>query len=202
MYLGLDLGTSGLKGILLTKDQEVVGVAESNYSVQNRRTGWSEQDPSDWIYACENVMLSLSNQFPSQILELRGIGISGQMHGAVLLEKNGNVIRPCMLWNDTRSYAQAQKMDEGDLFRGISGNIVFPGFTAPKVSWVEENEPENFKKIASILLPKDYLIQYVWPESTIVRNNLNVAIYDLRILLRGSLIDIENHRKEGYCLKL
>ena len=207
MYLGLDLGTSGLKGILLTKDQEVVGVAESNYSVQNRRTGWSEQDPSDWIYACENVMLSLSNQFPSQILELRGIGISGQMHGAVLLDENGNVIRPCMLWNDTRSYAQAQKMDEGDLFRGISGNIVFPGFTAPKVSWVEENEPENFKKIASILLPKDYLRFWLtgdlvsemsdaagtswldlekrcWSETLLAASNLNVQ--QMPTLIEGS----------------
>ena len=157
MYLGLDLGTSGLKGILITKNQEVVGVAEYNYSVQNLKTGWSEQNPKDWVEACENVIRALANQFPSQISELKGIGISGQMHGAVLLDKNGTVIRPCMLWNDTRSYTQAQKMDEGELFRKISGNIVFSGFTAPKVSWVQENEPENFKKIASILLPKDYL---------------------------------------------
>ena len=157
MYLGLDLGTSGLKGILITKDQEVLGAAEHNYSVQNLATGWSEQNPSDWIDACSIVMDSLCRKFPAQMKELRGIGISGQMHGATLLDKNGAVIRPCILWNDTRSYAQAQKMDEVALFRELSGNIVFPGFTAPKVAWVKENEPENFKKIASILLPKDFL---------------------------------------------
>jgi xylulokinase len=157
MYLGLDLGTSGLKGILITKDQEVLGAAEHNYSVQNLATGWSEQNPSDWIDACSIVMDSLCRNFPSQMSELKGIGISGQMHGATLLDKNGAVIRPCILWNDTRSYAQAQKMDGVALFRELSGNIVFPGFTAPKVVWVKENEPENFKKIASILLPKDFL---------------------------------------------
>ena len=157
MYLGLDLGTSSLKGILITKDQEVLGTAEHNYSVQNLATGWSEQNPSDWIDACSIVMDSLCRNFSSQMAELRGIGISGQMHGATLLDKNGAVIRPCILWNDTRSYIQAQKMDEVALFRELSGNIVFPGFTAPKVAWVKENEPENFKKIASILLPKDFL---------------------------------------------
>ena len=157
MYLGLDLGTSGLKALLISSDQELIGSAEASYGVKNFATGWSEQNPEDWIKACESVMNSLSNRFPLQISALRGIGISGQMHGATLLDKEGDIIRPCILWNDTRSFAQAQKMDENVVFREVSGNIVFPGFTAPKLSWIKENEPANFKKIAKVLLPKDYL---------------------------------------------
>ena len=157
MYLGLDLGTSGLKCLLIDSDQEIVGSAEYHYPVQNFSSGWSEQNPKDWLDACENVMNSLANKFSSQVSGLKGIGISGQMHGATLLDSNNDVIRPCMLWNDTRSHSQAQRMDDENAFREISGNFVFLGFTAPKVSWVRDNEPENFKKIASVLLPKDYL---------------------------------------------
>ena len=102
-------------------------------------------------------MNSLSDRFQSQMSALRGIGISGQMHGATLLDKDGTVIRPCILWNDTRSFKEAKKMDDIGAFREISGNIVFPGFTAPKLSWIKENESSNFKKIATVLLPKDYL---------------------------------------------
>ena len=157
MYLGLDLGTSGLKALLVSTDQELIGSAEASYSVANFATGWSEQNPDDWITAFQNVMNSLSDRFQSQLSALRGIGISGQMHGATLLDKDGAVIRPCILWNDTRSFVEAKKMDENRVFREVSGNIVFPGFTAPKISWIKENEPDNFKKIAKILLPKDYL---------------------------------------------
>ena len=157
MYLGLDLGTSGLKGILVNLNQDVIGVSESTYSVSHLRMGWSEQDPEDWLTACEKVIGSLSAEFPNEIFELKGIGISGQMHGATLLDETGNVLRACMLWNDTRSASQASSMDKRQNFRKISGNIVFPGFTAPKVSWVKEFEPEIFKKISTILLPKDYL---------------------------------------------
>ncbi|MBV1895666.1 MAG: xylulokinase, partial [Rhodobacteraceae bacterium] len=92
-----------------------------------------------------------------EMAQLRGIGLSGQMHGATLVDDTGDVLRPCMLWNDTRSYKQAAWMDAIPDFREISGNIVFPGFTAPKVLWVAENEPEIFAQIAKVLLPKDYL---------------------------------------------
>mgnify|MGYP001223513508 FL=1 len=157
MYLGLDLGTSGLKGLLVSNQQELIGSADASYAVENSATGWSEQNPNDWIKAFESVMNSLSDRFQSQMSALRGIGISGQMHGATLLDKDGTVIRPCILWNDTRSFKEAKKMDDIGVFREISGNIVFPGFTAPKLSWIKENEPGNFKKIAKVLLPKDYL---------------------------------------------
>ena len=151
MYLGLDLGTSGLKGILISEDQEVVGTAEQNYPVQNLSKGWSEQNPNDWLDACEKVINLLASRYSSQISNLKGIGISGHMHGATLLDDRDSVIRPCILWNDTRAYLEAKNMDAFPSFREISGNIVFPGFTAPKVAWVEKNEPENFRRISTNL---------------------------------------------------
>ena len=157
MYLGLDLGTSGLKGILIDKNQDLIASAEYTYKVQKLSKGWSEQNPKDWIDACEKVIDYLLDNASGEISALRAIGISGQMHGATLLDKNSEVIRPCMLWNDTRAYKEAKNMDEIARFREISGNIVFPGFTAPKVAWIERNEPRNFKKISCVLLPKDYL---------------------------------------------
>ena len=119
--------------------------------------GWSEQDPADWIAASEQALASLVEQASDAMAQLRGIGLSGQMHGATLLDAEGAVLRPCMLWNDTRSHAQAAKLDANPDFPKISGNIVFPGFTAPKVMWVAENEPEIFAQVAKVLLPKDYL---------------------------------------------
>ncbi len=91
------------------------------------------------------------------LASVKGIGLSGQMHGATLVDKTGNVLRPCILWNDTRSFAEAAKLDADPRFRDITGNIVFPGFTAPKLVWVKNNEPEIFAKVAKVLLPKDYL---------------------------------------------
>lgn len=157
MYLGLDLGTSGLRGVLIDENQSLIGSANFKYKVQNPHKGWSEQNPNDWLIACKKVISALASKFPLEVSNLLSIGITGQMHGATLLDKNGAVIRPCILWNDTRAYIEATEMDSNELFRKVSGNIVFPGFTAPKVAWVKQNEPENFKKIWKILLPKDYL---------------------------------------------
>ena len=155
MYLGLDLGTSGLKGVLTDNDQNVAGEATAPLTVQRPHDGWSEQRPADWLAATESVIASLGQDH--DLSAVRGIGISGQMHGATLLDQAGDVLRPCMLWNDTRSHAQAAAMDADPDWRDISGNIVFPGFTAPKVAWVFANEPEVFAKCARVLLPKDYL---------------------------------------------
>jgi len=154
MYLGLDLGTSGLKGVLIDDDQRLVGEAHAPLSVSRPHDGWSEQSPADWIAAAEAVFASLSGHGLSA---LRGIGLSGQMHGATLLDGADNVLRPSILWNDTRSHAEAAAMDSDRRFRAISGNIVFPGFTAPKLAWVRQHEPETFARVAKVLLPKDYL---------------------------------------------
>jgi xylulokinase len=157
MYLGLDLGTSGLRGLLVRQDGTVVGSAEATYEVQHPHVGWSEHNPADWTKACGAVVQALRETHSSAFTALKGIGVSGHMHGATLLNDTGHVLRPCMLWNDTRAHNQATMLDGLDGFRKTSGNIVFPGFTAPKVLWVAEHEPEIFAQIAKVLLPKDYL---------------------------------------------
>jgi len=154
MYIGLDLGTSALKGILIDGDQVIRAEASAPLTVQRPHGGWSEQNPSDWIAACETVLSALSDEGLDKV---RGIGLSGHMHGATLIDKSDQVLRPCILWNDTRSYIEAADLDSNPDFRAISGNIVFPGFTAPKLVWVRKNEPAIFTKVAKVLLPKDYL---------------------------------------------
>lgn len=155
MYLGLDLGTSGLKAILIDDAQTVVASATASIEGSRPHPGWSEQDPADWIAAAEQVLSDLSGH--SDLSGVKGIGLSGHMHGATILGADDKVLRPCILWNDTRSHAEAAELDADPAFRAISGNIVFPGFTAPKLVWVARHEPEVFGKIARVLLPKDYL---------------------------------------------
>ena len=154
MYLGLDLGTSGLKGVLIDDAQKVVAEATHPLSVSRPHEGWSEQAPADWLRAAEAVLGALAQH---DLSALRGIGLSGQMHGATLLDGAGDVLRPCILWNDTRAHAEAAALDCDPRFREITGNIVFPGFTAPKLVWVAQHEPDIFKRVAKVLLPKDYL---------------------------------------------
>lgn len=157
MYLGLDLGTSSLKGLLIDDAQNIIGSASAPLQVSRPHKGWSEQDPSSWITACETVLDALKSSFPKELAALNGIGLSGQMHGATLIDSAGEPIRPCILWNDSRCHVEAAVMDAEPEFRSISGNIVFPGFTAPKLAWVKKYEPENFAKVCKVLLPKDYL---------------------------------------------
>jgi xylulokinase len=157
MFIGLDLGTSGLRALLIDVSGCVVGEADSSYDVAHPNVGWSEQDPNDWTLACKVVMADLRDAHPKAFEAVRGIGISGHMHGATLLDQNGKVLRPCILWNDTRSHVEASVLDEMPMFRTLTGNIVFPGFTAPKVRWVAKHEPEVFAKTAMVLLPKDYM---------------------------------------------
>lgn len=157
MFIGLDLGTSGVRALLVRGDGSVVDSADAATPVAHPNPGWSEQDPADWVAATGAALTKLAQKAPAEMAQLRGIGLSGHMHGATLLDDQGTVLRPCMLWNDTRSHVQAAHLDALPDFRLITGNIVFPGFTAPKVAWVAENEPEVFAKIAKVLLPKDYL---------------------------------------------
>lgn len=154
VFIGLDLGTSGLKGVLIREDQVVLAEASAALSVARPAPGWSEQAPGDWIAAAQSVL----DQLAVHGLEnLRGIGLSGQMHGATLLDAADRVLRPCILWNDTRAHAEARALDALPEFRAITGNIVFPGFTAPKLDWVRHHEPAIWEKVARVLLPKDYL---------------------------------------------
>lgn len=157
MYLGLDLGTSGVKAMLIDGDQRIVGSASGSLNVSRPQSGWSEQEPADWISASEEAIAGLKTKFPGELVAVRGIGLSGQMHGATLIDAEDKVLRPCILWNDTRSHEEAAALDADSRFRQITGNIVFPGFTAPKLVWVKKHEPEIFAKVAKVLLPKDYL---------------------------------------------
>lgn len=156
-YLGLDLGTSGLKALLIDADQRVVASANASLSVSRPRPGWSEQDPASWIAAAEKALAALKAAEPKRLAAVRGIGLSGQMHGATVIDAADKVLYPCILWNDVRSHAEAAELDADPAFREISGNIVFPGFTAPKLVWLQRHSPEIFDKTAKVLLPKDYL---------------------------------------------
>ncbi len=159
-YLGIDLGTSGLRALLLAEDGSVLGSAEHSCTSQHKHPGWSEQDPAEWIAALEGAVAALRDAHP-EFADLRAVGVAGHMHGATLLDSNGDVIRPCILWNDTRADAEARHLDALPGIRDISGNIVFPGFTAPKLLWVREHEPENFARIAKVLLPAAYMNYYL-----------------------------------------
>ncbi|MGD9477275.1 xylulokinase [Shinella sp. G-2] len=158
MYLGIDLGTSGVKAMLIDADGKVVGSA-SGREVETHRphAGWSEQDPADWIRATQEAVAGLRAAHPAALAAVRGIGLSGHMHGATLIDADDGVLRPCIMWNDTRSHREAAALDADPRFRSITGNIVFPGFTAPKLAWVKNNEPAIFAKVRRVLLPKDYL---------------------------------------------
>ena len=157
MFLGLDLGTSSLKALMIDDAQKIVAVATAGLDVTRPHDGWSEQDPQSWIDACESVLNDLKSSHPKEVAAVTGIGLSGHMHGATLIDSADQVLRPCMLWNDTRSHQEAAALDADPKFRSIAGNIVFPGFTAPKVEWVRNNEASTFTKTSKILLPKDYL---------------------------------------------
>ena len=154
MYIGLDLGTSGLKGILIDDGQQVLAEATAPLTVERPAEGWSEQSPASWIAAAEVVLGKLAAHGLGAV---KGIGLSGHMHGATLLDSGDQVLRPCILWNDTRSFAEAAALDAKPEFRSLSGNIVFPGFTAPKLDWLRKHEPALWDKVAKVLLPKDYL---------------------------------------------
>ena len=154
MFIGLDLGTSGLKAILIDDAQHILAEATAPLTVQRRHEGWSEQIPADWITAAETVLTKLAAHGLSKV---RGIGLSGHMHGATLIDASDQVLRPCILWNDTRSHTEAAALDANPLFRPLTGNIVFPGFTAPKLDWVRKHEPALWARVAKVLLPKDYL---------------------------------------------
>ncbi|OWV87142.1 xylulose kinase [Rhizobium sp. N122] len=157
MYLGLDLGTSGVKAMLIDGDQTIIGSANGSLDVSRPHSGWSEQEPSHWVRATEEAVAGLKAKHPKELAAVKGIGLSGQMHGATLIDAADKVLRPCILWNDTRSHVEAAVLDADPRFRALTGNIVFPGFTAPKLAWVEKHEPDVFARIAKVLLPKDYL---------------------------------------------
>lgn len=157
-YIGIDLGTSGTKFLLVAANGEILAENTQSYEVCYPHSGWSEQSPELWYKAALTGLKELlQGQDKSAV---KGISFGGQMHGLVVLDKDDNVIRPCILWNDGRTEKQTKYLNEvigKEKLSEYTGNIAFAGFTAPKILWMKENEPINFAKIAKIMLPKDYL---------------------------------------------
>jgi len=157
-YLGIDIGTSGVKAILMDEKGKLLGEASAPLEVSRPKPGWSEQKAEDWWTALLAAVDKLAAEHKSEMSALRGLGLSGQMHGATLLDKDDRVLRPAILWNDGRSFAECAEMEAAEpRLREIAGNIAMPGFTAPKLLWVRKHEPEIFARTAKVLLPKDYV---------------------------------------------
>jgi xylulokinase len=157
MYLGIDVGTSSVKAVLIDEAQHILASESEPLTVERPHPTWSEQDPESWIAATSKVLDALSASHRDAMKRVRGIGLSGHMHGATLIDKADRPLRPCILWNDGRSAKEAAELDADPRFRKITGNIVFPGFTAPKLVWLHRHEPKHFSAVAKVLLPKDYV---------------------------------------------
>ena len=157
-YIGIDLGTSAVKLLLVDEQGKIHNEVTKEYPLEFPQPGWSQQNPEDWWNAVTEGIPELLAGFDAA--QVAGIGCGGQMHGLVVLDKDDNVIRPAILWNDGRTAQQVDYMNGvigKEKLSALTANIAFAGFTAPKILWMKENEPENFAKIAKIMLPKDYI---------------------------------------------
>ena len=158
MYLGIDIGTSEVKALLLDERHQVIGTAGCSLQVSRPQPGHSEQDPASWWAATGTALKTLQQQHSTAYAAVQAIGLSGQMHGAVLLDSADRVLRPAILWNDTRATEECQQMmAELPAAAQLAGSLIMPGFTAPKLRWVAQHEPGVFAQVAKVLLPKDYV---------------------------------------------
>ncbi len=157
-YIGVDLGTSAVKLLLMEGSGKICNIVSNEYPLSFPKPGWSEQKPEDWWDSVVNGIKKLVDGYDAS--QVAGISFGGQMHGLVILDENDNVIRPAILWNDGRTTKEVDYLNNEigkEKLSEYTANIAFAGFTAPKILWVKANEPENFKKIAKIMLPKDYI---------------------------------------------
>ncbi|HEU4657534.1 MAG TPA: xylulokinase [Capillimicrobium sp.] len=179
--VGLDVGTSGVKGIALAEDGTVVARAEREYGLSIPRPGWAEQDPEDWWRAAQSVLAVLRGATGDRPA---GIGLSGQMHGLVALDRSGRVIRPAILWNDQRTGAECAEIEERvgvERLVRLTGNRALTGFTAPKLLWLRRHEPAAYARIASVLLPKDYVrLRLCGERATDVADASGTLLFDVR----------------------
>jgi xylulokinase len=157
-FLGLDVGTSSVKALLIDLRQRTIAEASAPLSVSRPRALWSEQNPNDWVEGVESAVSALRRRAPGEFAHLVGVGLSGQMHGATLLDAENKPLRPAILWNDGRSFAECVELKRRvpDVEKR-TGNLVMPGFTAPKMLWVEKHEPDIARATRRVLLPKDYV---------------------------------------------
>ncbi len=158
--LGIDVGTSGAKALLIDAEGAVIASATEEYPLYTPRPLWAEQDPEDWWRATVAAIRAVLNRSGVHAEDVAGLGLTGQMHGMVALDANGQVLRPCIMWNDQRTALQCAEIMATvgkERFLALTGNLALPGFTAPKILWVRQNEPEVYRRIAQVLLPKDYI---------------------------------------------
>lgn len=182
--LGIDLGTSGSKAVLLEESGEIKATAKSEYGLTRPREGWVEQDPDDWWEGVRNSVRSVVEKSDIESSKIETLALSGQMHGSVFLDSSGEVIRPPILWNDTRTSSQCEAMKNQigeDRLRDLVGNPILEGFTAPKLLWLRDNEPENYQELETLLLPKDYIVYRLTGElSTEVSDAAGSVLFNVR----------------------
>ena len=158
LYIGVDLGTSSVKLVLMDETGDIKKIVSEEYPLYFPKTGWSEQNPSDWYEKFTQAVKDLTKDCDKS--QIDGISFSGQMHGLVILDENDEVIRPAILWNDGRTQEECDYLNKTigrEVISSYTANMALTGFTAPKLLWVKKHEPENFARIRKIMLPKDYL---------------------------------------------
>jgi xylulokinase len=182
--LGIDIGTTGAKAVLIDATGNVAATATSQYPVSTPKPLWSEQDPEHWWKGAVKSIRAVLEQSGVAPMDVAGIGLSGQMHGLVLLDKSQRVLRPAILWNDQRTSAQCEQVTAKfglPALLELTGNPVLPGFTLPKIMWVSENEPEVYSRIAHFLLPKDYVrLRLTGELATEVSDASGTSLFDIK----------------------
>jgi len=181
-FIGIDLGTSAVKLLLMDEKGSIVNIVSKEYPISFPKSGWSEQNPVDWYEKSIEGINELTAGVDKS--EVAGISFGGQMHGLVILDENDEVIRPAILWNDGRTMKEVDYLNNEigkDKLTEYTANIAFAGFTAPKILWIKENEPDNFKKISKIMLPKDYLAyKLTGVHSTDVSDASGMLLFDVK----------------------
>ncbi|MFQ7575076.1 MAG: xylulokinase [Lachnospira sp.] len=203
-YIGVDLGTSSVKLIVMAGDGSIINTVSKDYPISFPKPGWSEQNPTDWYDQVMAGIRQLTQEVDAK--EVAGISFGGQMHGLVILDENDNVIRPAILWNDGRTAKECDYLNNvigTKKLTDYTANIAFAGFTAPKLLWVLENEPENFKKIRKIMLPKDYIAYRLsGVHCTDVSDASGMLLFDVKKRCWSKeMLDI-CHVKEEYMAKI
>lgn len=198
-FVGLDLGTSGLRAVVLSATGQVLASCSSDTSACSYpHPTWSEQHPDLWLQCLRQVFAILQQSHPNLLSRVSGIGVSGHMHGLVALDETHTPVIPCILWNDTRSHVEACELDADPAVRTASGNCVFPGMTAPKVAWLQKHMPDALARVRHIMLPKDYVNLYLTGVLSTERSDLAGTCY-LDVRTNGMNTELLQNTTGGLC---